>query len=40
MRDTLRNHADENLAALVRGAFALVRALGPDRASNLGGARA
>ncbi|WP_137178780.1 lipid A biosynthesis lauroyl acyltransferase [Roseomonas sp. AR75] len=40
MRDTLRNLADESLAAIVRGAFALVRALGPDRASNLGGAGA
>jgi KDO2-lipid IV(A) lauroyltransferase len=40
MRDTLRNLADESLAAIVRGAFALVRALGPDRASNLGAAGA
>lgn len=40
MRDRLRNLADESLAALVRGAFALVRALGPDRASDLGGAGA
>jgi KDO2-lipid IV(A) lauroyltransferase len=40
MRDTLRTLADESLAAIVRGAFALVRALGPDRASNLGGAGA
>ncbi len=31
---------DEALAALVRGAFGLVRLLGPDRASNLGGAAA
>ncbi|WP_372621286.1 lipid A biosynthesis lauroyl acyltransferase [Falsiroseomonas sp.] len=37
MRETLQNIADESLAALVRGTFALVRALGPDRASNLGG---
>jgi KDO2-lipid IV(A) lauroyltransferase len=37
MHPTLQKIADESLAALVRGAFALVRALGPDRASNLGG---
>lgn len=30
--------ADESLAALVRAGFALVRMLGPDRASNLGAA--
>ncbi|WP_270935415.1 lipid A biosynthesis lauroyl acyltransferase [Falsiroseomonas oryzae] len=40
MRETLRSLADESLAALVRGAFALVRSLGPDRASNLGAAGA
>jgi KDO2-lipid IV(A) lauroyltransferase len=40
MHPTLQKIADESLAALVRGAFALVRALGPDRASNLGGAGA
>ncbi|MGG5810613.1 lipid A biosynthesis lauroyl acyltransferase [Falsiroseomonas sp. CW058] len=40
MRDTLRRLSDESLAALVRGAFTLVRALGPDRASNLGAAAA
>lgn len=36
----LQRLGDEALAALVRGTFALVRALGPDRASNLGGAGA
>ncbi len=40
MKAALSRIADESLAALVRGAFALVRALGPDRASNLGGAGA
>ncbi len=40
MRETLRTTADEFLAALVRGLFAVVRALGPDRASNLGAAGA
>lgn len=40
MPPTLQRLADESLAALVRGAFALVRALGPDRASNLGAALA
>jgi KDO2-lipid IV(A) lauroyltransferase len=40
MHPTIQKIADESLAALVRGAFALVRALGPDRASNLGGAGA
>jgi KDO2-lipid IV(A) lauroyltransferase len=35
---TLRHLADETLAAIVRGAFALVRALGPDRASDIGAA--
>jgi KDO2-lipid IV(A) lauroyltransferase len=40
MRETLQKIADESLAALVRGAFALVRSLGPDRASNLGAAGA
>jgi KDO2-lipid IV(A) lauroyltransferase len=36
----LQRLGDEALAALVRGAFALVRAFGPDRASNLGAAGA
>lgn len=40
MAGRLQRLGDEALAALVRGAFALVRALGPDRASNLGGAGA
>ena len=40
MRETLRTLADESLAALVRGLFGLIRALGPDRASNLGAAGA
>jgi KDO2-lipid IV(A) lauroyltransferase len=40
MRDTLRTLADESLAALVRGLFGVIRALGPDRASNLGAAGA
>lgn len=40
MNPTLQNLLDETLAALVRGGFALVRALGPDRASNLGAALA
>jgi KDO2-lipid IV(A) lauroyltransferase len=40
MKAALSNLAEESLAALVRGAFALVRALGPDRASNLGAAGA
>jgi KDO2-lipid IV(A) lauroyltransferase len=40
MRETLRHIADEALAALVRGGFALVRALGPDRAADLGAAGA
>jgi KDO2-lipid IV(A) lauroyltransferase len=40
LRDTLRTAADETLAALIRGAFALVRSLGPDRASNIGAAAA
>lgn len=40
MKDALQSLADEALAALVRGGFALVRALGPDRASNLGAAAA
>jgi len=38
MADRLRRFGEEALAALVRGGFALVRALGPDRASNLGAA--
>jgi KDO2-lipid IV(A) lauroyltransferase len=38
MRNALRRAADAAVAALVRGAFALLRALGPDRASALGGA--
>jgi KDO2-lipid IV(A) lauroyltransferase len=37
---TLADLRDETLAALVRGAFALVRALGPDTAAALGGAGA
>ncbi|MGG5818939.1 lipid A biosynthesis lauroyl acyltransferase [Falsiroseomonas sp. HW251] len=40
MPRTLRTLADEALAALVRGGFALVRALGPDRASDIGAAAA
>lgn len=40
MGGRLQRLGDEALAALVRGAFGLVRALGPDRASNLGGAGA
>lgn len=40
MAGRLQRLGDEALAALVRGTFALVRALGPDRASNLGGAGA
>jgi KDO2-lipid IV(A) lauroyltransferase len=40
MKAALSRLADEALAALIRGAFALVRALGPDRASDLGGAGA
>ena len=40
MKEALSNLANEALAALVRGLFALIRALGPDRASNLGGAGA
>jgi len=40
MSGRLQRLGDEALAALVRGTFALVRALGPDRASNLGGAGA
>ncbi|WP_237216370.1 lipid A biosynthesis lauroyl acyltransferase [Falsiroseomonas oryziterrae] len=40
MTSRLTNLADETLAALVRGAFGLVRLLGPDRASNLGAAGA
>lgn len=40
MRETLATLRDESLAALVRAGFALVRALGPDRASNLGAAMA
>jgi KDO2-lipid IV(A) lauroyltransferase len=40
VREKLQKIADESLAAIVRGAFALVRALGPDRASNLGAAGA
>lgn len=38
MRETLQALADESLAALVRGGFALLRALSPDRASGLGAA--
>ena len=40
MPNWIQHIGDEALAALVRGTFALVRALGPDRASNLGGAGA
>jgi KDO2-lipid IV(A) lauroyltransferase len=40
MRAALGRIGDESLAALIRGAFALVRALGPDVASKLGGAGA
>jgi KDO2-lipid IV(A) lauroyltransferase len=40
MRQTFSNLRDEALAALVRGAFALVRGLGPDRAAALGGGAA
>lgn len=40
MKDALRRAADAAVAALVRGAFAVLRALGPDRASALGGAAA
>jgi KDO2-lipid IV(A) lauroyltransferase len=40
MAITLRTLADESLAALVRGLFGVIRALGPDRASNLGAAGA
>lgn len=40
MPNWIQQIGDEALAALVRGTFALVRALGPDRASNLGGAGA
>lgn len=40
MPATLRNLADESLAALVRGGFALIRTLGPERASDLGAAAA
>ncbi len=40
MHPRLQHLLDESLAALVRGGFALVRALGPDRASNLGAALA
>jgi Kdo2-lipid IVA lauroyltransferase/acyltransferase len=40
MKAALSNLAEEFLAAIVRGAFALVRALGPDRAANLGAAGA
>ena len=40
MSGRLQRLGDETLAALVRGAFGLVRALGPDRASNLGAAGA
>lgn len=40
MSGRLQRLGDEALAALVRGAFALVRVLGADRASNLGAAGA
>jgi KDO2-lipid IV(A) lauroyltransferase len=38
MKATLKRAADETLAALVRGGFALIRALGPDRAGRIGAA--
>jgi KDO2-lipid IV(A) lauroyltransferase len=40
MRDALRRAADAAVAAVVRAAFGLLRALGPDRASSLGAAAA
>lgn len=40
MHPGLQKLLDETLAALVRGGFALLRALGPDRASDLGAALA
>lgn len=40
MKDAPRRAADAAVAAVVRGAFALLRALGPDRASAFGGAAA
>jgi KDO2-lipid IV(A) lauroyltransferase len=40
MSGTVQRFGEETLAAIVRGAFALVRALGPDRAADLGGAGA
>lgn len=38
MKAALKRTADEALAALVRGGFALIRALGPDRAGRIGAA--
>ena len=38
MKAALKRAADETLAALVRGGFALIRALGPDRAGRIGAA--
>ena len=40
MRDVLRRAADAAVVAVVRAAVALLRALGPDRASSVGGAAA
>jgi KDO2-lipid IV(A) lauroyltransferase len=40
MKAALRRLAEEGLAALVRGGFAVVRALGPDRAGAIGAAAA
>lgn len=40
MRQTLATFRDEALAALVRAGFALIRALGPDRAAAVGGGAA
>jgi KDO2-lipid IV(A) lauroyltransferase len=40
MKATLQRWSDETLAALIRGGLGLIRALGPDRASNIGAAAA
>jgi len=40
MKAALRNAADEALAGVIRGGFALVKALGPDRAGAIGAATA
>jgi KDO2-lipid IV(A) lauroyltransferase len=40
VRASLATFRDESLAALIRGALGLIRALGPDRASNIGAAAA